>query len=56
MEYITKNGFRFTEKNNSLSMEQFISIIEDTTLILLMNDLVINFNNDIYIDTSELPF
>ena len=56
MEYITNNGIRFTQKDNTFSIQSFISNINETTLICLTDDILLDFTNGCYCGVSDLPF
>ena len=56
MEYITKNGIRFTLKDTIFSIYNFISTNNEKTLICLADDILIDFTNDIYCGATNIPF
>lgn len=57
MEYVAPNGIKFTSNEGVLSLDGYMAMgSEKSTIIAVANDIFIEFKDDKYIDSFELPF
>lgn len=56
MEYITNNGIRFTQKDNTFSIQNFIADRDEATVICISNDILLNFTDGHYSGMTIIPF
>lgn len=55
MEFVTDKGIRFTQKEENFSLQNFISEGQKRTTVVL-EDIIIDFNEGSYIETYKMPF